>query len=301
MSLVEITLKKMQEAARGVVQTPAPVPSKRLAPAPSEGTQSRNSRRREPRDGDSGLTPILKIDQDALRVAGLIPPEHQRRVIADQFRHIKRPLVAAAIGRGVQKLERGQLIMMASAMPGEGKTFISVNLALSMALENDVSILLVDADVAKPHISHTLGVADRPGLTDVLRDESLDVESLIMATDVPNLSILPAGHHTNIAAELLASHRMEQIMNHLASSDAERVVLIDSPPLLLTNESRALAHWVGQVVLVVRAEWTSHQAVLDAIEHLGPDKSVKLVLNQSKVAETAYYYGYGDHAEPESN
>lgn len=303
MSLVELALKKMHEATRGGTSAaaPAPAPAKRPVPVAAEAAPKPSSHRRiDTPENEQPAGPVVQIDQNALRAAGLIPPEHQRRSIADQFRHIKRPLVAAAIGRGAQKLDRGQLIMTASAMPGEGKTFTSINLALSMANEKDVSILLVDADVAKPHISRTLGVGDRPGLIDVLRDESLNVESLILPTSVPNLSVLPAGQHTETAAELLASHRMEQTMSYLAESNGGRLVLIDSPPLLLTNESRALAHWVGQVVLVVRAELTPHQAVLDAIEHLGVDKSVNLVLNQSKVAETPYYYGYGDQAKTET-
>jgi len=301
MSLVELALKKMHEATRGGTNASAPAAGKRPVPVATEAAPKSSSHRRiEPQEAHEPTGPLVNFDQNILRAAGLVPPEHQRRAIADQFRHIKRPLVTAAIGRGAQKLERGQLIMTASAMPGEGKTFTSINLALSMALDKDVSILLVDDDVAKPHISRTLGLGDRLGLIDVLRDESLNVESLILPTTVPNLSILPAGQQTETASELLGSHRMEQTMNYLAASNSSRVVLIDSPPLLITNESRALAHWVGQVVLVVRAELTPHQAVLDAIEHLGGDKSVSLVLNQSKVAETPYYYGYGDQAKPQT-
>src|SRR5690606_6116067 len=119
--------------------------------------------------------------------------EHQERELADQYRQIKRPLIANAIGRGVQKPKNGHLIMMASALPGEGKTFTSINLALSLALEKDISVLLADADVPKPHISRIFGVETEPGLIDVLANESLDVESLILPTDTPHLSILPSG------------------------------------------------------------------------------------------------------------
>jgi exopolysaccharide/PEP-CTERM locus tyrosine autokinase len=236
---------------------------------------------------------MVRIDQAALRHAGLAPPEHQHRQIADQYRHVKRPLIGAATGRGVPKAERGQLIMMASAMSGEGKTFTSINLALSMALEKDVHVLLVDADVAKPHISRILGVDREPGLMDVLRDPALNIESVILPTDVPNLSVLPAGQRSETATELLASQRMEETVKYLASSDASRIVLIDSPPLLLTSESRALAQCVGQVVIVVRADITPQQAVLDAISKVGENKSISLILNQAKVT-TATYYGYGD-------
>ncbi|MGH8188147.1 MAG: XrtA-associated tyrosine autokinase, partial [Steroidobacteraceae bacterium] len=238
---------------------------------------------------------LIRVDRRALRAEGLMPPEHQERVLADQYRQIKRPLIANAVGAGVPKLAHGQLIMMASAMPGEGKTFTSINLALSMALEKDVSVLLVDADVAKPHISRTFGVEHEPGLLDVLREESAQVDSFVIPTDVPGLSILPAGRRSDTATELLASRRMQQVAHNLAERDPSRLALIDSPPLLLTSESRALAQSVGQIVVVVRAGFTPQQAVLDGISYLGEGKFIGLVLNQSTVsAPGGYYYGYGE-------
>jgi protein-tyrosine kinase len=303
MSLVELALKKMQAARAsaedkqsGANAAKVARPQSRLAEGVIGEVVVHGSHRRI--DGAEGPLPpnhgkMVRIDQAALRLAGLAPPEHQQRQIADQYRHVKRPLIGAATGRGVPKVERGQLIMMASAMSGEGKTFTSINLALSMALEKDVHVLLVDADVAKPHISRILGVDREPGLMDVLRDPALNIESVILPTDVPNLSVLPAGQRSETATELLASQRMEETVEYLARSDASRIVLIDSPPLLLTSESRALAQCVGQVVIVVRADITPQQAVLDAISKVGENKSISLVLNQSKVT-TSTYYGYGD-------
>lgn len=239
---------------------------------------------------------VVKIDRQSLRSQGLLPPEHQERTLADQYRQIKRPLIANATGRGgTEKLPRGQLIMVASAMPGEGKTFTSVNLALSLALEKDLSVLLIDADAPKPHLDRALGVAGEPGLLELLRDQSLDPEALIIPTDVPALTMLPIGTGSETTTELLASHRMEEIMHQLASNDPRRILIIDSPPLLLTSESRVLAEAAGQVVLVVRAGFTPQQSVLDAISHLGEGKSIGLLLNQSTDAAPAgYYYGYGD-------
>jgi protein-tyrosine kinase len=299
MSLVELALKKMQartprasEPAR--VRT-AEIAKSRLAPGViGELVQSDPDaipqRRGEPAYRTDKL---IRIDRQALRAEGLMPPEHQERALSDQYRQIKRPLIANALGRGAPKLAKGALIMMASAMPGEGKTFTAINLALSTALEKDVSVLLVDADVAKPHISRAFGVADEPGLLDVLREESAQVESFIIPTDVPGLSVLPAGRRSETATEMLASRRMEQIAQHLSASDPPLVAIIDSPPLLLTSESRALAHVVGQVVLVVRAGMTAQQAVLDAIAHVGEGRFIGLVLNQSMAAATGGYYNYG--------
>lgn len=238
---------------------------------------------------------VIRIDRSSLGAQGLLPPEHQARALADQYRQIKRPLIANAIGRGgAEKLPRGQLIMVASAMPGEGKTFTSVNLALSLALEKDLSVLLIDADAPKPHLDRALGVSGESGLLDALRDESLDPETLIIPTDVTSLTMLPIGMGSETTTELLASHRMEDIMRQLADNDPTRMIVIDSPPLLLTSESRVLAEAAGQIVLVVRAGFTPQQSVLDAISHLGEGKAIGLVLNQSTdVASAGYYYGYG--------
>lgn len=333
MSLVELALRKMQEAAAKA--TPPPQ-GRRLHVMPRSTEQERERAAeldptfvgpttdgREPRaypgqgeleaQSDSGSTaakppatvtsrPLptrtdkqIRIDRESLRALGLLPPEHHERVLADQYRQIKRPLIANATGRGgVERLPKGQLIMVASAMPGEGKTFTSLNLALSIAMEKDVSVLLIDADALKPHIDRALGIQGEPGLLDLLRDESLHPESFIIPTDVPGLSVLPIGDATETTTELLASHRMEEIMGMLVASDSNRIAVIDSPPLLLTSESRVLADAVGQIVLVVRAESTLQQSVLDAISHLGEDKSIGLVLNQStNVAPSGYYYGYG--------
>jgi exopolysaccharide/PEP-CTERM locus tyrosine autokinase len=301
MSLVEQAIKKMQAARSGepAESRRAPKLESRLAPGVvGEVVDSVVARTAEPKRQvvNHRTDKIVRIDRNALRNEGLMPPEHQERALADQYRQIKRPLIAHATGRGTEKLDRGQLIMMASAMPSEGKTFTSINLALSMALEKDISVLLVDADVAKPHISRTFGVDKEAGLLDILRDESAAVESVILPTDVPNLRILPAGKQSETATELLASHRMDIVVKHIAESDPHCIVLIDSPPLLLTSESRALAQSVGQIVVVVRAGFTPQQAVLDAIDSLGEGKFVGLILNQAMGPATSnyYYYGYGD-------
>lgn len=239
---------------------------------------------------------LVEIDPAALQMAGLLPPAAEERQLGQQYRRIKRPLIANAIGRTGPRAWSGHLILIASAMPGEGKTFTALNLALSMSLEKDVHVVLVDADVAKPHISRVLGLEEAPGLLDVLRDETLDVEQLILPTSVLNLSILPAGTASAEATELLASARMEQVVQALGAQDPQRIVLFDSPPLLRTTESHVLTQVAGQIVVVVRAEFTPQPVLLDALKMLEGHKGVSLVLNQSTTsADTAYYYyGYGE-------
>lgn len=293
MSLVELALKKLQETRRAVggqSQHDAPFGVIREVAAPA--ALAADGQPAPPRR-------VVHLDRAALVRAGFLPPDNKQRQIADQFRHVKRPLLAAALGRGVEALPNGRMIMVASSLPGEGKTFVSVNLALSMSLERDISVVLADADVAKPHISRLFGVDGEPGLLEALQDDRIDIESLILPTDIAKFSVLPAGAPIDTATELLASQRMQSIVTRLASGqDRSRVIIFDSPPLLLTSESRVLAQPMGQVVLVVQAGKTAQHAVQDAIRCLGEHKPVSLLLNQSEaVSEAGYYYRDGSYGE----
>lgn len=296
MSLVERALKKLQESRQGSGAERAP-----------ESGRAPGSRERAPASVPvptpgpaiiKSLHAPIVVDRNALRAGGLVPSELQERQVADQFRQIKRPLIANATGRGAKRIPNGHLIMTASALPNEGKTFTSINLALSLALEKDISVLLVDADVAKRHISRIFGVEKEQGLLDALKDDTVHPESLVIPTDVPGLSLLPAGQRTDIATELLSSSHMEATVGRLGAGDPNRIILLDSPPLLLTSESRALASIVGQIVVVVCAGVTPQQAVLDAISHVPANKSVGLILNQCNIrASEGYYYGDGNYGE----
>jgi len=301
MSLVEKALRKLQQStARRPLRVDSPSAAQvrvSIQPRPPEARKNRT-----PAPVPSPVGQALVIDTAALRAAGLLPPQTEEHQLAEQYRRIKRPLIAGAIGHGAARVKEGQLIMLTSAVAGEGKTFTSINLGLSMSVEKDAHVVLVDADVAKPHISRLLGVADAPGLLDALRDADLDPERLIRPTDVPNLSVLPAGTRSQEATELLASTRMQQVTATLARRDSQRIVLFDSPPLLQTTESHALAQSMGQVVVVVRAQFTPQPVVLDALKLLEGHPAVSLVLNQSLAsANTAYYYRYGDGSGAEAS
>ena len=294
MSVIERTLRKLQDAKQKGADHPAGD-----AAAAKESPSTHPS---SPRAAAVQQRPVLVLDRVLLRAAGLVPPVLEERRLASQYRKIKRPLIAHATGRGVTRLPKGYLIMLASAMPGEGKTFTAFNLALSMANEKDLRVLLVDADVAKPQLSRLLGLEDERGLLDVLRDPQLGVESVIRQTDVPTLSFLPAGKSSADATELLASKRMEELAAQLGDRDGHRIVLFDTPPLIQTSESPVMVQMAGQVLVVVRAESTPQPVLLDALEHLQDHPAVSLVLNQSlrSVTSAYYYYGYGDDRAEES-
>jgi protein-tyrosine kinase len=255
-----------------------------------------------PNDAVHG-TRFVRVDRARLRAAGFVPDESQERRFADQYRRIKRPILMQVQMLTAANAPGARFVMMASALPGDGKTFTSINLAMSIARERDVSVLIMDADVAKPHISRIFGIDQEPGLLDALADNELDVESLVLPTDVEGLSLLSAGRHHEAATELLASARMHQVLARLTAHDPRRVVLLDSPPLLLSSESRALLPYAGQVVLVVRAGGTPKRAVQEAIGYIGEGKPMGLILNQSVLALSEGYYGYGSYgdANPPAN
>ena len=187
--------------------------------------------------------------------------------------------------------------MVTSALEGDGKTFSSICLAISIAMEQDKTVLFVDADTAKAEAGRLLGVsADSPGLIDVLEDRNAVPDDFILATNVEKLRILPAGGVHTHANELLASERMRQLMIDLADEDPDRVIVFDSPPMLLTTESAVLASFMGQIVFVVSADMTPQHAVTQAIEHIGEDKMVGLVVNRARRRNNPYHYTYG--AEP---
>ena len=229
------------------------------------------------------------LDLVRLRTAGYLPEEGQEVRFADYYRAIKRPIIQQALG--VNAAADLRLILVSSALPGEGKTFTSVNLALSMAREHDISVLLVDADLSRRHLSCTLGAENEPGLVDSLLDETQDVDSFIMRSYTRGLDFLPAGRPTAGTTELIASARMAQLASWLSTGNPRRLVLFDSAPLLVSSEARALVQIPGQIILVPR------HALLDAMAHVDKKKLHGLVLNDAYVgAGEGYYYGYGPYA-----
>ena len=240
------------------------------------------------------LRPSLVLDATRLRTMGLLPPESDAHRLATEYRRIKRPLVERAMG-STPGLLNPNVLLVASAAPGDGKTFTSLNLAMSLAMERDLSVLLVDADVPKRDLSNALGLDAAAGLLDVLADDTLDVETLIHDTDVRGLAVLPAGRRSPIATELLASQRMQHLIDRLNAEDPRRVVLFDSPPLLATTEANGVAAVCGQIVMVVRAGTTPRSAVAAALAQIGPGKQVGLVLNDAKSRWGDAYYGYGSY------
>jgi protein-tyrosine kinase len=297
-------------AAPPIPAAPAPAPVAKSAPVadpvpvaqPSVAVPSSAAERASVVSAPEPARPkgsrFASIDRAHLAASNFIDPDGPVTGLSEEFRIVKRQLLLAARGgKGLEKVDRGERILICSAHPNEGKTFCAINLALSLASEKDNRVLLVDADFAKPSILSRLGIASSPGLMDALADPTVDVEDYVIATDIPNLSILPAGAQTNQDTEYLAASRAEAVLDQLTEHDPARIVIFDSPPALAASPASVLALQVGQTVVVVHADVTTDSALRDALSLLSGCEHIQLMLNRAKFSPTGRkfgsYYGYG--------
>ena len=285
-SLVELAADRLSAAGPGAVAADdtraADEKKPSVSPAPED--LGRETRRQ------------VAIDFDRLRSMGFALPADQS-AIAEEFRLIKRPLLGIALSNDGPVRENRNVIMITSAAPNEGKTFVATNLALSLASEHDVHVLLVDADVAKPSIARVFGFEAESGLVDAVANDAIDVADIILGTNIENLTILPAGLLRAGTSELLASARMARFVSDISRRYPNRMIIFDSPPVLARSEPIVLAKHVGQVVLVVEAEHTSRTAIDEALALLGPDRVGGVILNKAPrvIGNEGFgqgYYGY---------
>ncbi|WP_423602569.1 AAA family ATPase [Sphingomonas sp. MS122] len=274
----------LAEAPR--VETPVPAP---VAPPAAPAARVPGGR------------PSIAIDRDKLAEEGMLVPGAAVTALAEEFRLIKRQLLNTARAIHAAEPDKSRMILVCSAKPNDGKTFCAINLALSLAAEKDVEILLVDADFAKPDVLHRLGAPEGPGLLDVLAGHVDSAEACILDTDVPQLSVLPAGTRTNADTELLASARAHDVLDALAAANPNRIVIFDSPPALAASPASVLAGHVGQVMLVVRADRTSESDLREAVGLLDGCEQIQLVLNSvsfqpggRRFGTYGAYYGEGE-------
>ena len=235
----------------------------------------------------------VRLHLEGMRLKGMLTPDSKQSITGEEFRVIKRPLLANAFGKNTAPIKNGKRIMVTSAFPGEGKSFCAINLAMSIAAERDYKVLLIDADVARPSIPRELGISAEVGLMDWLLDPKLDIADLVLSTNVDKLSILPAGRRHQQATELIASASMSRLLELISARFPDRICIFDSPPLLVTTEARTLASYMGQIVMVVEAGRTPRDVITEALATVASCEVVGLVLNKAKKIETSGYYGYG--------
>lgn len=279
-------LDPVVEAAPAVEAAPSPTPK----PSP----------RKDVVKAAPAIVPTRQgtIDRTRLASRGMIVPGTAVTGISEEYRIVKRELIRNFGGAGNRPLlPRGHRVLIASANPGEGKTFSAVNLALSLAVEADHDVLLIDADIAKPSVLEALGLDDGPGLMDALADPHLPLGDCLIQTDIPGLKVMPAGTGHMHDTELLASARTEALLAQLEQGAPGRILIIDSPPVLAASPAAVLAGHVGQTIMVVRADETLESALRDAIGLMGACPHIQLLLNGVKYSpggrRFGTYYGQG--------
>lgn len=296
MSIIEQAARRLEELRRSGIEVPdgarpgAAAAPLTLASAAARPVPPRPADARAAAAGRSSRQ--VQIDLPRLAAMGYLTPDTPRAQIANEFRVIKRPLLTNVQGRSATPVERATLIMVTSSLPGEGKTFVSVNLAMSLAMELDTTVLLVDADVSRPSVLTRLGLPQAPGLLDLLTDSSLGMSDVLLRTNVDNLTLLPAGRPQGRATELLASEAMMRLLDEMASRYADRILVFDAPPLLPSTESRVLATHMGQVVVVVEADHTHEKTVAQTMATIESCPVVMPLLNKISRSEVGSYYGY---------
>ncbi len=302
MSLIEKAAQRLdmlKQAAGEQPTVPEPV-ALALEPAESSRTQvveaeSQSSfvPRRDAHAAHAVMSRTAQIDLAHLAEVGMVTPDRPRSAIAEEYRVIKRPLLRNATAVGPAQIDDGNLIMVSSALPSEGKTFCAINLAISMAMELDYTVLLVDADVSRPSVLNQLGLPPERGLMDALAGDVTDLSDVLLRTNIEKLTLLPAGMPHARATELLASEAMTQLLEQMSNRYPDRIIIFDSPPLLVTTESRVLATHMGQIVMVVEAERTTHSTVRQALATIENCPVKLMVLNKSRERGPGSYYGYG--------
>ncbi|WP_343525670.1 AAA family ATPase [Sphingomonas sp.] len=287
-------------SAGPVEAVPAPAPAADIPPTlsaiPPEFLAGPDDEEFLASEYDPGFSDLARVDRAMLAENGMIVPGAPVGPLAEEFRLVKRQLIVTSqrlVESGDGDVAR--VVLICSARPQDGKTFCAVNLALSLAAERDTEVLLVDADVAKPDVLGRLGLAEGPGLLDALDDSSIDVEDLVIRTDVPHLSVLPCGTRTASDTELLASVRTRHVLQRLLSANPRRLVIFDSPPALAASPASVLAMLAGQVMMVVRADRTPESDVSAAVALLDACDSIQLVLNSVAFVPGSRRFGYYGH------
>lgn len=322
MSIIEKALKKSEDKGQKSKAAPAaraPAPEGKPARAPRPQRDSLldpielPEERALPAFSDDGIEPLepetpvegrnrpdfprrtlkeASLDTTRLNTAGIITPDSRRTSLVEQFRTIKRPVLMKGSHLSDDRVPNGNVILVTSAVPGEGKTFTAVNLAMSIAMELDHTVLLIDADAVKSDISNLMGLEATEGLTDFLAQPKRALSEFLIKTDIPKLTVLPSGPVRANVTELFASDQMRKLVEEFGRRYTDRIVIIDSPPLLATSGARVLSHLAGQTVFVVEAVRTPQSAVEEALGQLKGIRNVGLVLNKSRGQEgLGHQYG----------
>lgn len=299
-------MSKIQKAlgilsSRGEAQSVTSEPKKHGVSPDHRKARARPRYLPENKGADEDLPKVnICVDREFLAEQGFLATEADAEIIGQQFRQIKRPVLQTAFRSAAPESKNTNVIMIASALPQSGKTFCSLNLASSIARERDIGAVLVDADVLKPNVSRVFGLNERVGLIDYLLDESVAIDDILVGSDFHGIIIVPAGRQHEEATELLASRRMIEFVEELSSRFSARAIVVDTPPLLLTNEANVLSEHMGQIVMVIEAGESSQESVNEALGLLDRNKPINAILNKARGGSFGSYDGnYGYYSVPQ--
>ena len=286
------------DARRPGVDWPAQ-PAERVEPDRPPASLAARGARREPRLTSAAAgaqarppsTVHIDLDFELLATRGYITPAESESVLANQFRKVKWPLIQACLGKGPARVQNANRIMVTSSVPGEGKSFIAMNLALSIAAERDHRVLLIDADTTRPSLSRLLGISEKFGLLDLLAAGSRDYQKALIQTNVERLAVISTGPRRGHATELLASEDMGRLVQDLASEYTDRILIFDTPPLLAAPEPAVLASYMGQLLVVVEADRTTQETLKSALATVEACPVVRMLLNKAATTERYSYAG----------
>jgi protein-tyrosine kinase len=240
---------------------------------------------------------ILELDSFDLRRKGYMAAEEAMSEMMHQFRRLKRPLVINALQRDPGTAISSRIIAVGSAIAGEGKSFTSLNLAMSLAIERDFNVLLIDGDIARGALSTAVGLKDAPGLLDLLTDGDKTLENCVRRTSLEGLYVLPSGRWRDDAPELLGSTRLKRLLADITGRFPGCLVVCDTAPILLTNEGSVFMSLAGQVVFIVSSGSTPRQSVIDSLALIPADRAISMVLNKFAGQVDSGYQYYGQHYE----
>jgi protein-tyrosine kinase len=266
-------------------------------PEAEAAPQPRRQRRAAPQPESTAHSRQVNIDRGALRQHGIALPSAGRSRIAEEFRIVKRQIVAKFLDEvdGDPEAARNRVIMVTSAKPGEGKTFAAINLALSIASEQDLKVLLIDLDTRSHAMQDMMGIPAGRGLTDLLSNPDVDFADVVLRTNMPNLAIMPAGHPDNRGPELLSSKRTREMFEEMTQRYSDRFIIFDAPSCLASSDPATLASIVGQVVFVVEADQTQQEEVESALSLVRSCSNISLLLNKVRNSATDQFGSYSNY------
>ena len=287
-SIIERLAERENEGAEGLItQQPST-----LSPLKNHIAASAPTTEQDPPPASK----VAHIDLARLQEAGMVTSLGGRGRVLDEYRLIKRPIVRNAVSGTEFQEKRRNLVMVTSAQPGEGKTFTAICLAMSVVAEENAQVLLVDLDIHTQQLCKTLGIRSETGLINLLHGTKPALSEVLVQTDVPRLTVLPAGSDHPLAHELLASPKMRSLMDDLSNRYRGGLVIFDTAPALISTDTSVLATNVGQVIMVVEANRTGRASVEEAVSLVDGCEQVSLVLNRVEASDLIDQYGsyYGD-------